>query len=159
FWRDAEHPKGLWRRTTLESYRTDEPDWDVLIDVDELAAGEDENWVWGGADVIEPEFSLALIGLSRGGSDAVEVREFDMSTREFVADGFTVGEAKTRIGWEDEDTVLVGTDFGDGSLTDSGYPRLVKRWRRGQPLSDAELLFSGAHTDVIVASSTDRTPG
>ena len=159
FWRDAQHPKGVWRRTTLESYRTDAPDWDVLIDVDELSRADDENWVWAGADVIEPEFTLALVSLSRGGSDAVVVREFDMATRGFVIDGFVLPEAKTQIAWEDPDTVLVGTDFGTGSLTDSGYPRLVKRWRRGQPLSDAELLFSGAHTDVIVGGSVDRTPG
>ena len=105
---------------------------------------DDENWVWAGADVIEPDHSLALISLSRGGSDAAVVREFDMRTGEFVADGFEVPEAKTQISWEDEDTVLIGTDFGEGSLTDSGYPRLVKRWRRGTPLDDAETLFSGS---------------
>ena len=122
FWRDAANPRGLWRRTTLESYRTEQPEWDVVLDVDALAAADDENWVWAGADVIEPEFTLALISLSRGGSDAAVVREFDMRTREFVDDGFELPEAKTQISWEDEDTVLIGTDFGDGSLTDSGYP-------------------------------------
>ena len=159
FWRDAEHPRGLWRRTTLEQYRGESPDWDVLIDVDALAAEEDENWVWAGANVIEPDFSLALISLSRGGSDAAVEREFDMTTREFVVDGFVVPEAKTSIDWEDPDTVLIGTDFGEGSLTDSGYPRLVKRWRRSQPLSDAGLLFSGTHVDVSVTASVDRIPG
>jgi len=159
FWRDAEHPRGLWRRTTLEQYRGEAPDWDVLIDVDALAAEEDENWVWAGANVIEPDFSLALISLSRGGADAAVEREFDLRTREFVLDGFVVAEAKTAIDWEDHDTVLIGTDFGDGSLTDSGYPRLVKRWRRGQPLSDTELVFSGTHVDVSVTASVDRTPG
>jgi prolyl oligopeptidase len=159
FWRDAEHPRGVWRRTTLEQFRGESPEWDVLIDLDALAADEDENWVWAGANVIEPDFSRALISLSRGGADAAVEREFDMRTREFVINGFTVPEAKTLIEWHDEDTVLVGTDFGDGSLTDSGYPRLVKRWRRGQPLSDAELLFSGTHVDVSVGASVDRTPG
>jgi prolyl oligopeptidase len=159
FWRDAEHPRGLWRRTTLEQYRTDSPDWDVLIDVDELAADEDENWVWAGANVIEPDFSLALISLSRGGADAAVEREFDMKTRQFVGDGFALPEAKSRIDWEDDDTVLVGTDFGEGSMTDSGYPRIVKRWRRGDALSDAETLFSGTHVDVSVGASVDRTPG
>ena len=159
FWRDADNPRGLWRRTTLESYRTDEAHWDVILDVDALADAEDENWVWAGADVIEPDHALALITLSRGGSDAAVVREFDMRTREFVTDGFTLPEAKTQISWEDENTVLVGTEFGEGSLTESGYPRLVKRWRRGQPLDDAETWFSGASTDVIVAASVDRTPG
>ena len=159
FWRDAANPRGLWRRTTLDSYRSDETDWDVLIDVDELARADDENWVWGGAVVIEPEFTRALVTLSRGGADAAVVREFDMETLEFVADGFELPEAKTQIGWHDPDTVLVGTDFGPDSLTESGYPRIVKRWRRGTPLADAELVFEGAPTDVSVGGATDRTPG
>jgi prolyl oligopeptidase len=159
FWRDAANPRGLWRRTTLESYRTEEPDWDVVIDVDELARTDGENWVWAGADVIEPDHTLALVSLSRGGADAAIVREFDMRTRQFVDGGFELPEAKTRIDWEDEDTVLVGTDFGPGSLTDSGYPRLVKRWRRGQPLADAPTVFAGEAGDVLVGASVDRTPG
>jgi prolyl oligopeptidase len=159
FWRDAANPRGLWRRTTLESYRTEEPDWDVIIDVDALADADDENWVWAGAKVIEPDHTLALISLSRGGSDAAIVREFDMRTLSFVGGGFELPEAKTQITWEDSDTVLLGTDFGEGSLTESGYPRLVKRWRRDQSVDDAETLFSGASTDVIVAASVDRTPG
>jgi prolyl oligopeptidase len=159
FWRDAENPRGLWRRTTLEQYRTESPDWDVLINVDELAAEEDENWVWAGANVIEPDHSLALISLSRGGADAAVEREFDMNTRQFVADGFALPEAKSHIDWEDENTVLVGTDFGPGSMTESGYPRVIKRWRRGEALSDAETVFSGSHVDVSVGASVDRTPG
>ncbi len=159
FWRDAANPRGLWRRTSLASYRTDAPVWEVVIDLDALADAEEENWVWAGAKVIEPDHSLALITLSRGGSDAAVVREFDMRTGEFVVDGFEVPEAKTQISWEDENAVLIGTDWGEGSLTDSGYPRLVKRWRRGTPLDDAETLFSGSSTDVIVAASRDRTPG
>jgi prolyl oligopeptidase len=159
FWRDAENPRGLWRRTTLDSYRTEEPEWDVILDIDELARRDDTNWVWAGADVIEPDYSRALITLSRGGSDAAIVREFDMRTREFVAGGFELPEAKTRITWEDENTVLLGTYFGEDSLTDSGYPRLVKRWHRGQPLDEAETVFSGASTDVVAAAAVDRTPG
>ncbi|MGP4057633.1 prolyl oligopeptidase family serine peptidase [Mycobacterium sp. 4D054] len=159
FWRDAEHQKGVWRRTTLDSYRTEQPDWDVIIDVDELAAADGVNWVWAGADVIEPDHSLALISLSRGGSDAAVVREFDMLTRSFVEGGFELPEAKSQVSWEDENTLLVGTDFGEGSLTESGYPRLVKRWRRGQPLAEAETVFSGAESDVLVAGSRDRTEG
>lgn len=159
FWRDATNPKGLWRRTTIDSYRTEKPAWDVIIDVDELAAADDTNWVWAGADVIEPDHSLALISLSRGGSDAAVVREFDMRARTFVDGGFELAEAKSQVSWEDENTLLVGTDFGDGSLTESGYPRLVKRWRRGQPLVDAEAVFSGAEEDVLVTGSRDRTEG
>ena len=159
FWRDAANPRGLWRRTTLDSYRTDSPDWDVLIDVDALGRADDEKWVWAGATVIEPEFTRALVDLSRGGSDAVIVREFDMETREFITDGFQLPEAKSQIGWEEPDTVLVGTDFGDGSLTESGYPRIVKRWHRGTPLSDAETIFEGSPTDVSATGYADRTPG
>ena len=144
FWRDADNPRGLWRRTTLDSYRSDNPEWDVLIDVDELARNDDENWVWAGANVIYPERTRALVGLSRGGSDAAVLREFDMATREFVADGFALPEAKSGYTWADPDTLLVGTDFGEGSLTESGYPRIIKRWRRGQPLDDAETVFEGA---------------
>ena len=159
FWRDAANPRGLWRRTTLQSYRTQAPDWDVLLDLDELAAADGENWVWAGADVIEPDHTRALISLSRGGSDAAVVREFVMATREFVTGGFELPEAKSRLTWEDHDAVLVGTDFGPGSMTESGYPRVVKRWRRGQPLADAETLFTGPVTDVLVGASVDRTPG
>ncbi|ORB03821.1 S9 family peptidase [Mycolicibacter minnesotensis] len=162
FWRDATNPRGLWRRTTLDSYRTDSPQWDVVIDLDAVGRADGENWVWGGANVIEPDHSRALISLSRGGSDAVVVREFDMATREFVApdrQGFELPEAKTRISWEDHDTVLVGTDFGPESLTESGYPRMVKRWRRGQDLAQAETVFTGSASDVVVAAGRDRTPG
>ena len=159
FWRDAANPRGLWRRTTLDSYCTDSIDWDVIVDLDELARTDGENWVWAGADVIEPDHTLALISVSRGGSDASVVREFDMRTRSFVSGGFELPEAKSRTAWEDHDTVLVGTDFGPGSLTESGYPRIVKRWRRGQPLAEAETLFTGSPTDVLVGAAVDRTPG
>jgi prolyl oligopeptidase len=159
FWRDGANPRGLWRRTTLESYRSQEPDWDVVIDVDALAEADGENWVWAGAEVIEPDLTRALISLSRGGSDATVVREFDMRTREFIASGFELPEAKTDIGWEGADAVIVGTDFGPGSLTDSGYPRVVKRWRRGQPLTDAETVFEGEVSDVSVGAGYDPTPG
>ena len=159
FWRDADNPRGVWRRTTLDSYRAEQPDWDVVIDVDDLARADDENWVWAGAEVIEPDFSLALVELSRGGADATVVREFDMATRRFVTDGFALPEAKTSVTWQDRDTVLVGTDFGDGSLTDSGYPRVVKRWKRGQPLEDAQTLFEGETEDVSVGCGYDPTPG
>jgi prolyl oligopeptidase len=159
FWRDAANPRGLWRRTTLDSYRGDSPDWDVLIDVDELARADDEKWVWAGANVIEPDHTRALISLSRGGSDAAIVREFDMHTREFVADGFALPEAKSGTSWVDPDTLLIGTDFGADSLTESGYPRVVKRWRRGRSVDDAQTVFEGSPSDVVVAAGVDRTPG
>ena len=159
FWRDAANPRGLWRRTTLDSYRSDNPAWDVLIDVDELARADDENWVWAGANVIYPEHTRAVVSLSRGGSDAAIVREFDMATREFIDDGFALAEAKSQTSWVDPDTLLIGTDFGEGSLTESGYPRIVKRWRRGQPVEAAQTVFEGSPADVIVAGGVDRTPG
>ncbi|WP_191496032.1 prolyl oligopeptidase family serine peptidase [Mycobacterium simulans] len=159
FWRDAANPRGLWRRTTLDSYRTDSPDWDILIDVDDLGRADDQKWVWAGAGVIEPDHTRALVALSPGGSDACVVREFDMLTRQFVAGGFQLPEAKSQVSWEDADTVLVGTDFGSDSLTESGYPRIIKRWRRGTPLAEAETVFEGTPADVRVAASVDRTPG
>lgn len=159
FWRDAANPRGLWRRTTLDSYRSDAPEWDVLIDVDALGRADGEKWVWAGAGVLSPEYTRALIGLSPGGSDASVVREFDVTTREFVADGFALPLAKSQITWADPDTVFVGTDFGAGSLTESGYPRVVKRWRRGTALDEAETVFEGDRCDVRVSVSVDRTPG
>ncbi|MCT4351642.1 prolyl oligopeptidase family serine peptidase [Streptomyces sp. Je 1-79] len=159
YWRDATHVRGVWRRTTLERYRKDEPEWEVLLDVDALAATEEEKWVWAGARVRRPEDDLALVCLSRDGGDAVEVREFDLATRAFVDGGFRLPEAKTRIGWIDEDTVFVGTDFGPGSLTESGYPRTVRRWRRGTPLEEAAVVFEAEPADVAAWGLRDTTPG
>ncbi|HEY6737938.1 MAG TPA: prolyl oligopeptidase family serine peptidase [Actinopolymorphaceae bacterium] len=159
FWRDAEHPRGLWRRTTLEEYRTSDPAWDVLLDVDALAAKEDENWVWQGAAVLRPTHDRCLVYLSRGGADASVVREYDLETRAFVADGFQLPEAKSRVAWIDRDRVYVGTDFGPGSLTTSGYPRIAKEWRRGTPLDAAVTVFEGDPGDVSVSAVHDFTEG
>ncbi|MGC5629321.1 prolyl oligopeptidase family serine peptidase [Georgenia sp. Z1344] len=161
YWIDAEHPRGLWRRTTWESYRTREPEWDVLLDVDALGEAEGEQWVWHGARVRRPDFDRALVSLSRGGSDADVVREFDLTTREFVEDGFRLEESKGFAAWGDAsgDVLLVGRDLGEGSLTESGYPRTVRRWARGTDLADAPELFAGEVSDVAVAASYDSTPG
>ena len=159
FWTDADHPRGLWRRTTADQYRLDEPDWDVLLDVDALNEAEGENWTWNGVTVLRPTFDRGLISLARGGADAVVVREFDLAGRVFVADGFTLPEAKSKVGWIDADRIYVGTDFGPGSMTSSGYPRVIKRWRRGTPLSEAELVFQGHADDVTVHARHDATPG
>jgi len=158
-WQDAANPRGLWRRTTLAEYRKAEPAWEIVLDLDALAAREGVNWVWKGADVLGPGYRHALLQLSRGGADAVEVREFDIDERRFVAGGFVLPEAKTETAWLDADTVLVGTDFGAGSLTDSGYPRVVKRWRRGRPLADAETVFEVERGDVAAWFAVDATPG
>ncbi|MEV7229444.1 prolyl oligopeptidase family serine peptidase [Polymorphospora sp. NPDC051019] len=159
FWRDAAHPRGLWRRTTLDDYRRPEPDWQVLLDIDTLAADEGENWVWAGAAVLRPDHRRCLVSLSRGGADATVVREFDLVDLAFVADGFTLPEAKTDVGWIDVDHIYVGTDLGPGSLTASGYPRVVRRWRRGTPLAQALTVFEGRVEDVAVHASHDPTPG
>jgi prolyl oligopeptidase len=159
FWQDENHPRGLWRRTTLDEYRKPRPEWLTLLDVDALAAAEGENWVWQGSDELRPENERFLISLSRGGADAAVVREFDVTTREFVADGFTLPEAKSSVAWIDRDRVYVGTDFGPGSLTSSGYPRIVKQWRRGTPLAQATTVFEGEDDDVSVTGVFDQTPG
>ncbi|WP_027501228.1 prolyl oligopeptidase family serine peptidase [Rhodococcus sp. UNC363MFTsu5.1] len=162
FWRDSAHVRGLWRRTTMAEYRTDAPDWDVLVDVDELAERDGENWVWSGAQVLRPGQERALVSLSRGGADATVTREFDLERRRFVEPsdgGFFLPEAKTDISWIDVDTVYVGTDLGPGSLTDSGYPRVAKRWTRGTDIAEAVTVFEGEQTDVAVSAWYDRTPG
>jgi len=162
FWVDAEHPRGLWRRTTPESYRADSPEWQVVIDVDALNEAEGEDWVWHGARVLRPDYRLALVELSHGGSDADVTREFDLETFEFVSPddgGFYRAEAKGELVWIDADTVFVATDFGPGALTDSGYPRTVRRWRRGTPIEDAELVYEGLTTDLYISASHDHTPG
>lgn len=148
FWRDAKNRRGLWRRTTLDEYRKPEPKWETVLDLDELGKTEGENWVWKGAAFLKPTHDRVLLSLSRGGADATVIREFDVTTKSFVADGFMLPEAKTRIAWRDRDSVFVGTDLGPGSLTDSGYPRTVREWQRGTKIEDAPVVFTGEASDV-----------
>ncbi len=168
FWQDAQHPKGIWRRTDFTEYAKPDPAWEVLLDLDKLAADEHENWVWKGGDC-SPSYRRCLLQLSRGGGDAVVVREFDLATRSFVKDGFQLTEAKSTSAYLDEDTVLFGTDFGPGSMTTSGYPRIVKQWRRGEALASARTIFEGkvadvaaqifvAHTKAGTIALIDRAP-
>ncbi|MFM7205277.1 MAG: prolyl oligopeptidase family serine peptidase [Planctomycetaceae bacterium] len=159
FWRDAAHPKGLWRRTTLAGYRKAEPDWETVLDLDALARDESENWVWHGATILEPGDRRCLVSLSRGGADADVIREFDLETKAFVADGFTLPEAKSRVAWRAADSLFVATDFGPGSLTTSGYPRCVRIWDRSDSLAAAETVFEGRPDDMSVGASSDLTPG
>jgi prolyl oligopeptidase len=147
FWQDAAHPKGLWRRTTIADYTNAQPHWETLLDLDKLAAEEKQNWVWKGADCA-PSLRRCLISLSRGGGDAVVVREFDLASRTFTKDGFALPEAKSGVTYLDDDTVLFSTDFGPGSMTTSGYPRIVKLWKRGEPLSAAQTIYEGKAGDV-----------
>jgi prolyl oligopeptidase len=179
FWRDAEHERGLWRRTTLESYRTDDPQWETVLDLDALAAAEGTSWVWHGASLLRPTpeqlaagepWRRALVDLSVGGSDADVTREFDLVDKRFVpaaeggferdyapADGG--GGAKGGLAWADEDTVYVFTDFGPGTTTPSGYPRTVRLWRRGTPLDDAVEVYAGTPDDMYISAHRSRTPG
>ena len=158
-WQDAEHPRGLWRRTTLDDYRQPQPAWDTVLDLDALGQAEGENWVWGGAECLGPDYTRCLLRLSRGGADAQVIREFDLTTRRFVDGGFVLPEAKSDVAWADRDTLYVGTDFGPGSLTDSGYPRIIKRWRRGQPIGEAATVFEARPGDVAASVHVDPTPG
>jgi prolyl oligopeptidase len=159
FWRDAAHPRGLWRRTTLESYRADETEWDVLLDVDALGRAEDTEWVFAGSRLLPNDYSRALVALSPDGGDAVTVREFDVEARGFVADGFVIPTAKSSFSWIDRDTIYLGTDFGPGSMTDSSYPRTVRRLSRGQSLAEATLVHEVATTDLQVEAHRIHTPG
>jgi len=159
FWRDAQNPRGLWRRTTLAEYRKAQPQWDVLLDLDALGKAEGENWVWAGSNCLAPDYKHCLISLSRGGADAKVVREFDLAKREFVKDGFFLPEAKSQFDWVDINTLYVGTDFGPGSMTQSGYARVIKLWKRSTPLADAAQVFEGKDSDVSAFVNVDKTPG
>src|ERR1700722_12502404 len=147
FWQDAKNPKGIWRRTSIADYANPSSHWDVLLDVDALAKTEKENWVFEGAS-ISPNEKRALIRLSRGGGDAVVVREFDLGGRHFDPHGFSLKEAKSDANWWGDDRILFDTDFGPGSLTDSGYPRIIKLWNRGEDIAAAPKLFEGETKDV-----------
>ena len=149
FWRDAVHERGIWRRASIASYETDAPEWELLLDVDALALQENENWVYEGTNCA-PSLNRCLVSLSRGGTDASVTREFDLNSKSFVEDGFQLSEAKSDSVFVDDDTVLFATDFGEGTMTASGYPRIVKRWRRGEALEAAVQLFEGLHQDVGV---------
>ncbi|MBI2262655.1 MAG: S9 family peptidase [Caulobacterales bacterium] len=147
FWQDAANPKGIWRRTTLDSYRSDAPQWETLLDVDALSRAEGKDWVWKGADCLAPDETRCLVSLSDGGKDAVVVREFDTSTGLWVEDGFILPEGKHRLEWLDRDTLLVATDFGPNTLTESGYPFIVKALERGQSLEQATEVYRGDQGD------------
>ncbi len=158
FWQDSGHVRGLWRQTTLASYRSSEPHWETVLDIDALAAAEDKNWVYQGGQMLPPEDRLALVGLSDGGKDASVVREFDAAAGEFVDGGFSLPEGKQSATWLDADTLFVARDWGPGTMTASGYPYIVKRWRRGEPLDAAEEIFRGTADDVSVRAGPLRDP-
>ena len=158
FWRDATFERGLWRRTTLESFKTTAPEWETLLDLDALSRSEGKNWVWHEAVFRHPDYTRALVYLSDGGTDAHEMREFDLEQKVFVQDGFYLPSAKSSAVWLDADTLWVSTDTGEGSLTTSGYPRRVQRLTRGASLESAPVIFEGQLEDMYVyAFQVDRT--
>jgi prolyl oligopeptidase len=161
-WQDATNPRGLWRRTSLAEYRKAQPAWETVLDLDALGKTEGVNWVWGGSNSFGPAHRRSMLKLSKGGADAAVQREFDTVTKRFVPaseGGFELPEAKSSFDWIDADSAYIGTDFGPGSMTDSGYPRVIKRWQRGQRWQDAVTVFEGQQSDVAAWASVDRTPG
>ena len=164
FWKDKHHERGIWRRTTLDEYRKPDPAWETVLDIDALNAAEHTNWVWHGADCLKPadpkqSWRHCLIALSHGGSDADVTREFDLGTKQFVANGFQRAEAKGGLSWKDVDTVYVGTDFGAGSMTPSGYPRIAKEWKRGKPMDAASVVYEGKPDDVAITAFREHSRG
>ena len=155
-WKDVNNPRGLWRRTTLAEFRKPNPAWEIIQDIDKLAADENEDWLFAGAQAL-PGSSARILSLSRGGSDAVTLREFDIETRAFVTEGFTLPEAKGGAAWIDADTLLLSSAYGDDMATNSGYARTVRLWRRGTDVRQAPVLFETAPEHMIVYASIDRT--
>ena len=148
FWQDAEHVRGLWRKSSLESYLSGTTQWQTILDIDALSAAEDKNWVYKGVDCLAPDYTRCIVNLSDGGKDAVVRREFNTSSLTFIQDGFITEESKGGLSWLDENTMVAGVDFGEGTMTDSGYPMIAKLWKRGTPISDASEFGRGEQSDV-----------
>ncbi|AOW23585.1 prolyl oligopeptidase [Sphingomonas melonis TY] len=149
FWRDADHPQGIWRWTSEADYAAPQPKWTVALDLDALSKAEGKKWVWKGASCLHPEERLCLVALSEGGEDAISYREFDLATGQFVPGGFSLPKSKQGASWLDKDTLLVSRDWGAGTMTGSSYPFVVKMVKRGQPLDAAKEIFRGAPTDQL----------
>ncbi|MEW6014082.1 MAG: prolyl oligopeptidase family serine peptidase [Candidatus Zixiibacteriota bacterium] len=158
FWQDEEHVRGILRRTTLVEYKKTEPEWETLLDIDKLNQDEGKSWVYAGSYSVPPAYDRCLVMLSDGGRDAVQIRELDYSTRSFVKDGFYLPVAKSGALWLDSNTLIIDTDFGPGSLTESGYPRIVKLWKRGTTLPEAVTLLEGEETDVSASAYVVHRP-
>ncbi|SFJ69805.1 prolyl oligopeptidase [Bosea sp. OK403] len=156
-WQDRDHPRGLWRRTTLNSYRSARPDWELLLDLDALAASESEDWVWQHAAAAPGTSMRVLIGLSRGGSDACVLREFDTAEKAFVEGGFHLPEAKQSASWLDKDSLLVASALGEGQSTSSGYARAIRLWQRGQDIAQAKTVFTVPENHMLAFAWIDRT--
>ena len=158
YWQDEQHPRGLWRVSPLSAFASGRPQWRTLLDIDAMSKADNKKWVFKGATCLSPAYVDCMVSLSNGGGDAVEVREFDLDKAAFVPGGFVIPNAKTEVSWAAGDALFVGTDFGPGTLTDSGYARIVKLWHRGTPLATASVLAEGAKTDVSV-NATSRVDG
>ena len=149
FWRDEKNVRGVWRKTSFKSYLKDEPIWENILDIDQLANDEGINWLYKGADCLAPEYKRCLIRLSDGGTDAVTIREFDLEEKKFVKDGFNTYPSKQNASWINEDQILIGADFGEGTMNESGYPMQVKLWNRGESLEEAKIFFSGSYEKIF----------
>lgn len=154
FWQDDTHVKGIWRTTTLESYKSDEPVWETILDIDAVAEADGKNWVYKGNSCLAPDYNRCMVRLSVGGKDAVERREFDVASKSFVEGGFVLPESKGGTAWLDKDHLLIGVDFAEGTMTDSGYPMVAKLWTRGTDMSEAKELMRGEQKDVGVWPGT-----
>lgn len=155
-WTDEKNPRGLWRRAKVSELNKKQPAWEVLIDVDELGKTENESWVLKRTQILRGDHSRALVFLSRKGKDATVMREFDLASKTFVKNGFSLSESKMSVAWFDKDTLIIGTDFGPGSMTESGYPRYAKVLKRNQVISDAKMLFETSPKNMGVWSSTNQ---
>ena len=149
FWRDESNVRGIWRKTSIEKYQEEKVEWEVIIDVDQLAKDEDKNWVWRGADCLAPNYERCLIRLSDGGKDAVVVREFNLISKSFIDDGFATLESKQYFSWVNQDQILIATNFGEGSMNESGYPSQVRLWDRNQDIGDAREVFQGDYQKIF----------
>ncbi|MES2748692.1 MAG: prolyl oligopeptidase family serine peptidase [Bacteroidota bacterium] len=156
FWQDKEHERGIWRRTSTEKYNSGKPEWETVLDIDAMSKKDNIKWVFKGANGLYPKYNRFMVRLSKGGGDAVVIKEFDATTKSFLTDGFSMDEAKGNAGYWDENTLIVSSDFGPGTMTSSGYARQVKLWKRGTLLKDAQLIFEGETSDVASGGSTFR---
>jgi prolyl oligopeptidase len=159
FWQDEQNPKGLWRRATLASYRGSAPEWEIVLDLDVLAKAEGEDWVWRGCVSLPPAHRQGLLQLSRGGSDAVVIREFDLADKRFVEGGFFLPEAKGGAAWLHENTLLVSSALGGEPFqTTSGYARTVRRWSRGVPFEEAPVVFECERSEMVAWAWREHSP-
>lgn len=158
FWQDSVNERGIWRRASFDAYISTEPRWETVLDIDSLSKADSVQWVFKEANYLYPDYNLCILNLSRGGADASVLKEFDLRIKKFVADGFQLPEAKQYVSWIDQNALFVSSDFGEGSMTNSGYPRIAKIWKRGTPISEAKIVFEGEPTDVSVGAFTINTP-